>query len=103
MRVLLLALIVAFGSGSASVAQDASRTTRVPAEHKAFFGEYSALLKKYPSAASRFGMFDQKYFNSPKSSSLIQSQFCTGPSECCSFWVEDENGTRCQYCSLCLP
>jgi hypothetical protein len=100
MRVFLLVLAaslcaVAFGPLTPAQAAD-----DVPAEYKAFFTDFSALAKKYPDAAKRFGLFDRQ----PKSSPELRSSFCVGAGKCCTDYV-DEGGPFpiCVQCGQCLP
>lgn len=107
MRALLCIVMALLFFSPVSLAQtnSASETVEVPAEFKGFFDDYSALMKKYPAAASRFGVFDRKNPSSAKaegSSPLVRSSFCTGPGHCCTK-VVDEGTRRCVECSLCLP
>ncbi|MDQ8700737.1 hypothetical protein [Hyphomicrobium sp. LHD-15] len=97
MRVFLLVLATLIGA--ATLAQ-AGSDAEVPAQYKEFFADFSALSKKYPEAAKRFGLFDRE----PKSSPALRSAFCTGPGQCCLKYV-DEGGPflRCVECGTCLP
>ena len=82
----------------------ATDTVQVPAQFKGFFDDYSALAKKYPAAASRFGLFDRKNPSSAKaegSTPLLRSSFCTGPGHCCTKSVDEGSGLRCVECSFC--
>jgi len=84
------------------IGQDAAQqaTVNIPQEHKAFFDEFSALAKKYPDAARRFGIFD----NAPTSKQAIRSSgFCSGGSHCCTRWINEGARYVCVQCSLCLP
>src|SRR5262245_53396557 len=73
-----------------------SVAVEVPAEYKAFFDDYSALIKEYPAVARRFGLFDR----SPDSTPIIRSAFCAGPNQCCVKYI-DEGSLRCVECSFC--
>lgn len=82
-----------------------SANIEVSAEYKDFFDGFSVLMKKYPAAARRFGMYDRKNPSDPKapdSTPLIRSAFCTGPGQCCTKYV-DVGTVQCLQCSLCLP
>lgn len=86
-----------------SLAQTNTDTVEVPADFKGFFDDFSALAKKYPAAASRFGIFDRKNPSSPGvqgSNPVLRSAFCSGPNQCCTKYV-DEGTSRCVECSFC--
>ena len=107
MRALLCIVMALFLYSPAALAQTdpASAAIEVPTEFKGFFDDYSALMKKYPAAASRFGMFDQKNPSNPKAAGntpLIRSSLCSGGGSCCTKWI-DEGRPRCVQCSICLP
>ena len=63
-RLLHLVVLVLLLCSPAVLAQQAAQdsaqqaTVNIPQEYKAFFDEFSALAKKYPDAARRFGIFD---------------------------------------------
>jgi hypothetical protein len=103
----LLVLALAFLlSSPAALAQQATpeaaqqATVNIPPEYKAFFDEYSALAKKYPEAARRFGIYD----SAPTSKQAIRSSgFCSGGSHCCTRWINEGSRYICVQCSLCLP
>jgi hypothetical protein len=101
MRALLVVIAMLFCS-PAALAQDA---LEIPAEYKAFFDDYSALMKKYPAAAARFGMFDRRNPKEPRAANatpLLRAAFCSGANHCCTKWV-DEGTMRCVQCSFCPP
>lgn len=108
MRALLWVGIAFLLHSPVLLAQEKSPSANVefPAEYKAFFDEYSALKKKYPTAASRFGMFDRKnpsYPKAPGSAPIIRSSQC-GIDWCCTKWVDEGPGfDRCVQCSFCPP
>ena len=64
MRALLVMIAMLFCS-PAALAQDA---LEIPAEYKAFFDDYSALMKKHPTVAPQFGMFDPRNPSEPRAS-----------------------------------
>jgi hypothetical protein len=107
MRVLLcIVMALLFFSPVVSQAQTAQPDAiEVPSDLKGFFDDYAALMKKYPAAAARFGVFDRKYPTSVRNNStpLLRSSFCTGGSRCCTKWVDEGSGSRCVECSECLP
>jgi hypothetical protein len=96
MRAMLCLVIALVFQPPVLLAQD-SRALQVPAEFKAFFDDYSALMKKYPEAAKRFGMFDRN----PTSTPIIRATIC-GVNWCCSESVDEGAGTpRCTKCTFC--
>jgi hypothetical protein len=99
MRNLLCLVLAVLLHSSAVLAQEAA--LQVPAEYKAFFDDFSALINKYPAAAKRFGMYDRAPQSSP---AMRSSGFCSSPGHCCTKWISEFPGQhRCVECVSCLP
>jgi hypothetical protein len=101
--ILLAMLCFSFSPASQAQPNTATETVEIPAEFKGFFDDYSALAKKYPAAASRFGVFDRKNPTSARaedSNPILRSSFCTGSNQCCTKII-DEGTRRCVECSFC--
>jgi hypothetical protein len=88
--------VLAALSLSLSPASAQSNNVEIPTEFKQFFEEYSALVRKYPAAAERFGITDRKPLSTPS----IRSSGC-GVNWCCTE-SHDSGGTMvCDKCSFC--
>jgi hypothetical protein len=107
MRIFLCVVIALLFHSPAALAQEkaSSGDIQFPAEYKSFFDDLSALMKKYPAAAKRFGMFDKKNPSSPRtpdSLPVIQSALCSATGgTCCTKWINEGNW-RCVQCEVCL-
>ena len=105
MRALLCIVMALFFFSPAALAQTnaPADSVEVPAQFKGFFDDYAALAKKYPAAASRFGVFDRKNpiaSMAEGANPIMRSSFCGGPNQCCTKYV-DEGSLRCVECSFC--
>ncbi len=91
MRLFLLLLAALLGFSSFAQAGDVD----VPDQYKAFFADFSAIAKKHPEAAKRFGLFDRD----PKSLPALRSDKC--PTGMCCDRYSDVGSPDCLGCAIC--
>jgi hypothetical protein len=104
----LLCLVAGLLLGSYAWAQEKAQppSIEIPAEYKAFFDDYAALVKKHPEAASRFGMFDRASEGDQKAQSKLPRirSFACPNDHCCGKWISQGPGNDiCVLCFFCPP